>query len=285
MSGREDFRYMRFKLPPEAFALRPEGPITPPRDIVEEKVWHEIVWTPDDVSIRTSDDFGTELKAMTQLWGSVVEMCNQNNDALFHAVLDIADSLQACIFNALCGFYRVAASCLRAGIEYSVAGTYLQMERNKADALRWQKGELEIKFYEACSKLNGNSKVKMLEDFLKKEMKYTIFQQGNKNKKIDAGWARDLFSELSNFVHGRPPYSEGALWEGSNGPVFIRSSFGRVYAHYLDVCALFYVLVKLCRSEIPLPSESHWLFKSRNIHPSKVSVYCFEYLWGRGKSN
>lgn len=277
---KDDFRYRRFKLPPEAFALRPDGPIPPPRDVVNEAAWREIVTLPDDVSIRTSDDFGTELKAMGQLWGSVIEMCNTTDDPLFHTVLYIADSLQACMFNALCGFYRVAASCLRAGIEYSVAGTYLQMERSKADAQRWQKGDLEIMFDTACRKLSGNVQVRMLEDYLSKEMQYSIFKQ--RNKKTDPGWARALFSELSNFVHGRPTYSEGDLWEGSNGPIFISASFGRIYAHYLDVCALFYTLAKLCRPEMTLPSESHWLFKSRNIHPSKVSVYCFEYLWGKG---
>jgi hypothetical protein len=274
-----DFRFKRYKLPPEAFALRPEGLVPPPRDVVNEEVWLEIVTLPDDVSIRTSDDFGTEMKAMTQLWGSIIEMCNKTDDALFHAVLDVADALQACMFNAICGYYRVAASCLRAAIEYTVIGTYLQMEKDKAEALRWQRGEVEIKFGAACDRLSGNPQVKMLEEHLKKKMNYSIFQQ--RRSGTDAGLARYLFSELSNFAHGRPTHSEGILWEGSNGPIFVPRSFGRVYAHFLDVCCLFYVLAKLGRPEMAVPSASHWIFKSRNVHPSQVSIYCFEYLWDK----
>ena len=117
-------------------------------------------------------------------------------------------------------------------------------------------------------------------DHLKKEMEYSVFQP--RSAAADAGWARYLFSELSNFAHGRPTHSEGALWEGSTGPVFVPASFGRVYAHYLDTCALLYVLAKLGRPEMTTPPECQWIFKSRNVHPSLVSVCCFEYLWGKG---
>jgi hypothetical protein len=275
-----DFRCRRYKLPPEAFALRPDGPPPPPRDVVERDVWREIVWTPDDVSIRTSDDYGTELKAMTQLWGSVIDMCNKMDDPLFHAALDIADALQACTFNALCGYYRVAASCLRAGVECTVAGAYLQMEKDKAEAVRWQRGEVEIRFGAACDTLGSNAKVRVLEDYLRQEMDFSVFQQ--RTPHTDAGWARYLFSELSNFAHGRPTHSEGALWEGSNGPVFVPASFGRIYAHFLDTCALLYVLAKLGRPAMKAPAASHWIFNSRNVRPSLVSVCSFECLWGKG---
>jgi hypothetical protein len=62
-----DFRYRRFRLPPEAFAIHPEGPELEPRDVIEEEVWRSVVVLPDDVSIRTTDDYGTEIKAMNEL--------------------------------------------------------------------------------------------------------------------------------------------------------------------------------------------------------------------------
>jgi len=59
-----DFRTTRYRLPPDAFALGPEGPDSPPQDLVEEEIWMSIIFLPDDVSLQTSDDHGAELRAM-----------------------------------------------------------------------------------------------------------------------------------------------------------------------------------------------------------------------------
>jgi hypothetical protein len=273
-----DFRSKRSKLPPDAFALHPDGPEPPPRDIVKEDIWQEITSLPDDVSIRTSDDYGTELKAMIELWGSAIDMCTETGDAWFMSSLDIADSLHACIFNSICGFYRVAASCLRATIDVLIAGTYLQLEGTMEDVRHWQKGEMEIKFGAACDSISKNKRVKSLETYLKTKMKYSIFHQ--KTSTNNPGWARALYGELSNSAHDRPTHSEGSFWEGSNGPIFVPDSFGRIYAHYLDVCGLLYVLAKLSRPNLVLPTPSKWLFDSRNVRPSKVVAFSFEFLWG-----
>jgi hypothetical protein len=173
----QDFRYLRCKLPSEAFALHPEGPEPPPEDVVEEEVWRTIVTLPDDVSIRTSDNYGTELKAMTELWESVIDMCAETRDAWYHTVLDMAEGLQSCTFNALCGYYRVAASSLRAVLEVIITGTYLQLERTAQDAIQWQNGQLEIKFGFGCDHLSRNPRVRRLESHLEKEMQYSIFKQ------------------------------------------------------------------------------------------------------------
>ena len=50
-----DFRNKRYKLPPEAFAIGPDGPDPEPKDIIEHDIWQGIIFLPDDVSIRTSD--------------------------------------------------------------------------------------------------------------------------------------------------------------------------------------------------------------------------------------
>ncbi|MGA3086200.1 MAG: hypothetical protein ABSE95_15620 [Thermodesulfobacteriota bacterium] len=256
--------------------MHPEGPEPPPRDIIEEEVWRTIVSLPDDVSIRTSNDYGTEIKAMNDLWVSVIDMCVETKDAWYHAVLDMAEGLQASTFNALCGYYRVAASCLRATLEVIIAGVYLQLERSVEDAILWQKGQLEIKFGFGCDHLSRNTRIHQLESHLEREMQYSIFRQRQQGS--DPGWARWLFGELSNYAHARPTHSEGSLWEGSNGPIFVPSSFRRTYAHYLDVCALLYLGAKLCRPHMKFPEPAKWLFHSHKIRPSLVSVRCFEYL-------
>jgi hypothetical protein len=203
-------------------------------------------------------------------------MCSETKDALNYTLLDMAEGLQASIFNAICGYYRVAASCLRTTLEDIIAGLYLQLERSTEDAAFWQKGELEIRFGFGCDHLLRNPKIQPLERHLEKEMHYSIFRQHQQG--IEPGWARNLFGELSKYAHAYPTHSEGSLWDGSNGPIFVPSSFERIYAHFLDVCALLYVGAKLCRPRLRFPGPSKWLFQSPRIRPSLVWVCCFEYL-------
>jgi hypothetical protein len=277
-SSQKDFRSQRYKLPAEAFAIHPKGPEPSPRDIVDKEVWREIVYLPDDVSIRTSNDFGTELKAMIELWGSVVEMGMEEGDSWFRTVLYMADGLQVCTFNSLCGFYGVAATCLRTTVETIMAGTYLQLEKTEKDAIDWQNGRFEITFGKACDRLIKNEKIRALEAFLDLEMGYSVFRQKRDN--VEPGWARALYSELSNFAHGRPTHSEGSMWEGSNGPVFVPKSFGRIYAYYLDVCLLLLIAGKLCRPYLKAPDSTKWLFRSPHVKPSKFAKCTFEYIFG-----
>ena len=50
----QDFRFKRYKLPPEAFAIGP-GKEPEPTDMVDEETWRNLVWLTDDVSLRTID--------------------------------------------------------------------------------------------------------------------------------------------------------------------------------------------------------------------------------------
>jgi len=68
-----DFRTRRVKLPPEAFAFA-EGPDLPPSDLVDEHSWNGITNLPDDVSLRTGDDHGTDLKRAYDAWGDWVSL-------------------------------------------------------------------------------------------------------------------------------------------------------------------------------------------------------------------
>ena len=86
-----DFRCVRKKLPPEAFAYA-EGPDLPPQDLIEEDIWNSIISLPDDVSLRTSDDHGTELKFMHGLWSSIIESVGDTEDIMWHSLLDVADA-------------------------------------------------------------------------------------------------------------------------------------------------------------------------------------------------
>jgi hypothetical protein len=271
----KDFRSERSKLPAEAFAYAP-GPELPPQDLIEEDLWREIISLPDDVMLRTSDHHGSELKAMNDIWGDWIESLGDEQDIVWNTMLDSADELQACTFNSLCGYYRVAASCLRNVLELSVIGTYFQLSSKNVEFDKWKRGEYEAKFGNACDYLIDHPSSKELDDHIGSRLDFSMFAKKPKNS-----WAGGLFRKLSDFVHSRPTRSAGIMWEGSNGPIYVTKSFGEIYALYLDTAALSYVLVKLARPKFGLPKAVKYIFGSRKVRPSKVATYAFEFLWPR----
>jgi hypothetical protein len=274
-----DFRNNRKLLPPEAFAYA-EGPDLPPSDIIEEKVWNSIMNLPDDVSLRTSADHGTELKFMHGFWSSILDSSGKVEDVMWHSVLDTADELMAGIVNSLIGFYRLAYSSLRSALETTLNGVYYQRCKTLQDFKKWRVNQEKIDFDLACSKLTKLDDVKSINNYLFSKIKTTLTEQKNSRYKgYQGGWARKLYSQLSNYVHSRPSYTIGELWLGSNGPIYIRQSFGRVCASYCDTLSLIYVLIKLARANFQLPSEAEYLFKFPNVLPSNVSLYSIKFLW------
>jgi hypothetical protein len=55
-----DFRAIRIVLEPDDFALSSGEPDPPPSDLIDENIWHGIMTLPDDVSVRTSNHYGSE---------------------------------------------------------------------------------------------------------------------------------------------------------------------------------------------------------------------------------
>lgn len=280
--GLNDFRTIRHRLPPDSFAMVSDEEDFIQKDLIEEEIWDSIVFLSDDVSLRTSDNHGTELKAMHELWASWIESFGEEKDAMWYVMLDVSDEFQACLFNLLCGFYRVAASCLRSALELTTIATYFQLQFDGLSELRkWKEGQLEVKFGNVCDKLHKHSESISLENHLGKQMNYSLFGSKSSDNPKGEGWARKLFSNLSNFAHSRPTHSSGIMWEGSNGPIYVPGSFRRIYALYLDTMALGFVLVKLSRPAFKLPDSARYLFSSSQVKPSKVAINSYRFLWGK----
>lgn len=278
-----DFRTTRYRLPPEAFAWGPEEPDPAPEDLVEERIWESMISLPDDVSLRTSDNHGSQLRAMYELWASWIQSVGEEQDAVWYVMLDVGDEFQACLFNSLCGFYRVAASCLRSALELTVIGTFSQLQLGLSELLEWKEGKREVKFGTACDCLINHPGTSRLEDHLKTKVDLSIF--GQRSPGNPEGWARELYDRLSDFTHSRPSHSLGMMWQGSNGPIYVSGSFGRVYRLYLETIALGYVLVKLARPSFQLPRIWGYLFPVSHVEPSEVGVYSYEFLWEKPRKS
>jgi len=249
---------------------------------------------PDDVSLRTSDSHGSHLEAMHELWSSWIESVGDEQDSMYYVMADVSDEYQACLFNALCGFYRVAASCLRSALELTCHGTYFQLRSAPADTaevLRWkQRGKGRRSFKDLCKYFREQCRepqVRRLEDHLcaqqyDSDTPWSVF--GRIPPQRATSWGERLYGDLSNFAHSRPNHSSAATWDGSNGPIYVRDSFMSVYALYLETMAFCHVLVKLARPAFRLPRAASHLFAGSVVRPSKVARYSYELLWACPRS-
>lgn len=98
-----DFRSRRWILEPEDFALGSDEPDGPPNDLIDAKTWESIVSLQDDVSIRTSNDYGSTLALLWRYkneWNCLVialqelEASPEKSSAMLRAMLPTNSSLR-----------------------------------------------------------------------------------------------------------------------------------------------------------------------------------------------
>jgi hypothetical protein len=78
----------------EDFALVSENPDHTPRDLIERNVWNSIVTLPDDVSVRTSNEYGQLLKGMDRCWDAWIESLATRQDPIDSALRRVSTCLR-----------------------------------------------------------------------------------------------------------------------------------------------------------------------------------------------
>lgn len=254
---KEDFRAARIVLEPSDFAAGSELPDPPPKDLISEDMWNHLVGLPDDVAIRTTNDFGSILKelsefqtellsVLTALQGLATQTGGKNAASPIHHVLLVAhEDFQASIFDALIGYYRVAFSSLRNVVENFTIGLHFELSRDQTGFRTWLAGNYapnKFLFGWAADSVAQNQAVQNLEQHLTNATADNFFRQ--RAGADTGGFARRLFGNLSRYSHGRPGFTHGDIWE-SNGPVFVPKAFtkwaiafAQVYCFCLIVCRL-----------------------------------------------
>ena len=270
----DDFRAVRIVLEPDDFALGSKEE-HPPSDLVDKDTWQGITTLTDDVSIRTSNHHGRSLKTLYNLYGAWIESIGENQDYLFDTILDATDEFQATTFNALNGYYRQANGFLRSALELITIGTYCQVCAEATKYKEWRQGK-EIKFGEACDKLRTTAPVRALEFHVEMSVKDSFFAP--KNVKITGGWARRLYSFLSDYAHTRPGFSSGDMW-ASNGPIYVGEAFKLTAEMCLEVSALCFIMIKLARPNFVLPKDAQQVFESPKIQQIKIAHVAYDYLF------
>jgi len=263
-----DFRAVRIVLEPSDFALGDDIPEPPPSDLIDKDTWLSMMTLPDDVAIRTSNYHGTALEKLHDIWGALVETVSvENQDALDAALLDAADDFQGAVFNALCGFYRLSFTSLRSVVELVAIGCCTQITGNLSAFERWRAGKLTVSFDTACNDMNRSTALQSLRRHLQTKLSDSLFDP--KNPKGPGGWARRLYSALSNYSHSRPGHTDGDSRE-SNGPIYVPKAFVQAVRMHIEVAAFSFVLIKLARRNFVLPRDGEEVFLAG--HPAVPEI-------------
>jgi hypothetical protein len=260
----EDFRHTRRKLPPDAFALW-EGEDPEPTDLIDQATWNGIVHLPDDVSLRTSDHYGSLLKRAYEFWGDwialVLDLQNivGHQDALSNGTLVATDAFQVSLYLALTGFYREAIASLRSAIEAVVVGIYFRDSATAPEYERWKRGARDAEVWMA----EARRAVRQVPPF-------SDFDGSNDANSLlgKEGWVTDLYTTLSGFSHGRPyrelptgeqiPTGDAELRAGSNGPIFVPEAvvlWARFYFEAGYLCAVLCGIAEPQLRRIESPTE------------------------------
>jgi hypothetical protein len=273
-----DFRAIRIVLEDSDFALAPEGPPPPPKDLIDEETWGELFTLPDTVAYFTSNDHGRELRFMSKLWGECInQLSPEIHDEISSGIMNASDEFQAATFNALGGYYRVAIDCLRSALESIIITTYCQARRAEKEFKKWQAGHLEIGFGGACDKLIGAQCARGLSKLLVARCGTGLFDQRQKGK--NGGWVRQLYSGLSDYSHCRPAYQAADMWGGSNGPIYEEAAFKWTYRLWLQTLGTCFILVKVVRPETTMSPLIQDLFNQSCVREICVLITAAGLLW------
>lgn len=252
-----DFRAIRQVLLADDFALS-DGPDRPPQDLVDEETWRSIWSLPDDVAVRTTNDYGSrlhEVEGLQNAWVCLFQVLEDppwdrlRCSPLSYVALDAYDAFQAATLNAVVGYYRTAFMALRSVVENMTIALRLELDHDFAGFRQWLRGppkaQRDFNLNTAANALAKRPKLIPLETHLARRTGNTLLAARKGNRE---GYVRAFFHELSRYAHASPGSTDSDLWQ-SNGPVFSRQVFERWAACYFATVALGVLLLRLGRSD------------------------------------
>lgn len=274
----DDFRSKVWLLEPDDFALSDGTPEPPPSDLIPESTWDSIQTLPQDVSVRTSNRHGGLLTLMDDLWDAWLEAIDLDDPSAPISVttIDVIDEFQACVFNALHGFYRQAIACLRNVVELVTVGAYCELCGSQVEFEEWRDGNREIRFDAACAGLTAHRLTQPLDAHLRSTLTDSMFDQRRGTNQ--GGWARRLYAKLCKYAHSAPSFTNADLWQ-SNGPIYVEEAFHETASLYLETLAYCFTIVKLVRPSFVLPESAEQLYMSDRVVTPRITQEAYEYLF------
>jgi hypothetical protein len=257
--SKKDFRAVRIVLEPSDFLVGSDLPESPPKDLVSKDTWRHLVGLPDDVAIRTSNDYGGILKGASKFQSELVcvsivvqELVRETErepaeSPISYVLCNATDDLAASIYNALTGYYGVAFCALRNVLENLTIGLHLELSNDVSAFKSWLAGNDDLGFGWAADKTSGNKTIREFEVNLAAAVDDNFFRQ--KNNPDPGGFARRLYGKLCNYSHGRPGFAHGEIWN-SNGPVFVPRAFTQWAVAFLQVYSFCLIACRLAQPNL-----------------------------------
>lgn len=267
-----DFRARRRVLVKSDFAVA-EGPARRPSDKIDKATWDHIVTLPDDVAIRTSNHHGKAIKQISDLTYEWLLHSDERDRVMLPVMMDAHDDLEAALYSAITGYYRLANSAMRSALELVVIGTWAKLCGKRSEFQKWQKGKTELSLGTACDGLIGATST--LRDALKTAVNDTLFDQ--KSKTTDGGWVRRVFSSISDFSHSRPGYTDFSIRK-SNGPIYVPRAFNHSMWIQTETIGLLFVLILIADPSTRFDQIVVDLFADTSKIKSRVTRAAFRIL-------
>jgi len=204
-----DLRAQRLYLENDDYGIAPDEEYVPV-GAISEGSWSAITLLPDTVALMTTDAFTNAIETMQamahawlQIWESVPD-----NKPLRVQVLAAHECFEGGIFSAIHGWYRLAGVAIRNAIDDILVGLYYQHQKH-----------LYAEFEEVTTgKRKSPGRGKVDAQLLRYAPKALVDD-------INALYT----DEMSIYVHRM---SDGELWEGSNGPVYVHSQMNTWIGQY-----------------------------------------------------
>ena len=155
--------------------------------------------------------------------------------------------------------------------------TYCQVKNQRSLYRERAAGNVKIEFGKACDGLVNAPRLKVLRTVLRAGLDHSIFDQ-RRSALDNAGWARRLYSDMSEYEHARPNFRNADLWE-SNGPVFSPKAFTSLGAYFFETAVLCFLMVKMARPRFLLPPKAAEIWGLKFIRPSKIAIRSREILF------
>jgi hypothetical protein len=258
-----DFRAQRSVLDPDDFALGSEEPDPPPTDLIGADVWNGIMTLPDDVAIRTTSYQGSRIEILHDLWsGWVFSMPSKG--ILSEATHDIADDLQAALYNLVHGFYKQSIAACRNALEMIVFASECELNSDMQRWQSWQKGTGTLNFQRSCRSIATDQKLKQLESIGQKTYgnNRSLLPIDNTPDSKRNAWITNLYGRLCEFAH--PRGTNAQLWE-SNGPIYSAKGMQISFYSYLETYSALIIMSKIALVKFQVPIAAHMLYSADSI--------------------
>lgn len=267
-----DFRARRRVLQNSDFAI---APTRDPRatDKIAKDIWNQIFILPDDVAVRTTNHNGAGIKGISDLIYEWLLHCDGQDRLMGVVMLDAHDDFDAALYASIVGYYRLANTAMRSALELVAIGTWAQVCGRKKEFQKWQKGTIELSLGRACDGLIGPTS--SLRDQLKDKVNDSLFDQRTQTSK--GGSVRRLFSEVSDFAHSRPGFTDFSMRQ-SNGPVYREDAFKHCLWLQTEILGLLFVLLLIARPGTRFANVVTDLFKDKAKVKSRVTRTAFQIL-------